>query len=180
MSSERAPGRASAWQRWRALPGSERRLVLELFFLLPAVAVAIRLFGIRRVCAFLLRPSAPPVAAPATGDDARTRTGEDARTRTRTGEDACPTRIAHLVDAAARRIPGRPACLTRSVTLCCLLRRRGLPATLRVGVRKSEGRLEAHAWVELDGVVVNDRDDVARQFPPFERLNLDTQSPETL
>jgi hypothetical protein len=33
-----------------------------------------------------------------------------------------------------------------------LLRRQGLPARLRMGALLRDGALDAHAWVELDGV----------------------------
>jgi hypothetical protein len=40
---------------------------------------------------------------------------------------------------------------------------------LRIGVRKSAGALEAHAWVEYQGLVLNDRDDVCQRFAAFAR-----------
>jgi hypothetical protein len=38
---------------------------------------------------------------------------------------------------------------------------------LRIGVRLNQGRLDAHAWVECEGVPVNDRPDVGAQFASF-------------
>ena len=37
-----------------------------------------------------------------------------------------------------------------------MLLRRGLSPTLRVGFRKREGEIQGHAWVELDGVPINE------------------------
>jgi hypothetical protein len=73
------------------------------------------------------------------------------------------------VEAAARRVPGRVSCLHKSLTLWWLLRRRGVGAELRVGVRKPGSRLEAHAWVERDGMVLNDDPDVRQRFSSFDR-----------
>ena len=48
--------------------------------------------------------------------------------------------------------------LAGMLLVCCalvvwgLLRRCALEGELTIGVRKAEGELEAHAWVELDGV----------------------------
>jgi len=59
-------------------------------------------------------------------------------------------RITHLVDALYRRLPFSPTCLTQSLVLYRLLRARGIPCQLRIGLRKSENGLEGHAWMELD------------------------------
>jgi hypothetical protein len=45
-----------------------------------------------------------------------------------------------------------------------LLERRGFNTQLKIGVRKSGGDLEAHAWVEYFGKVLNDSQDVACNF----------------
>ena len=55
-------------------------------------------------------------------------------------------------------------CLPKSLLLWYLLRWWGLQAEVRIGVSKAQGYFRSHAWVELDGVVVNDRNDVAQDF----------------
>ena len=48
------------------------------------------------------------------------------------------------------RVPGSPwrnTCLYRGVAECLVLRRYGVPAVLRIGVKSGEGDIEAHAWV---------------------------------
>lgn len=78
--------------------------------------------------------------------------------------------FAHWVNVAARRSPFRAACLTRSLLLEWLLRRRGVPGQLRIGVRLDGAALDAHAWVEVEGVPVNDKPDIAQHFAPFDDL----------
>lgn len=78
--------------------------------------------------------------------------------------------IGHLVNLASRCTPLPTNCLTRSLVLAWLLRRRGISFELRIGVRLSGGVLGAHAWVECEGVPVNDRDDIADDFSVFEQL----------
>lgn len=46
-------------------------------------------------------------------------------------------------------------CLQRSAATACLLRSFGIPAQLVIGVQQLPFR--SHAWVEVDGRVVNDR-----------------------
>lgn len=63
-------------------------------------------------------------------------------------------RIAWAVMVASRYVPAA-TCLTQALATQVLLGRRGYPACLRIGVEKGEGgQLQAHAWVESDGVVV--------------------------
>jgi hypothetical protein len=149
----------SAWRKWWDLPAADRFLALELLALLPAVAAAIRLFSLQRVRGFLARH---PVIDPAAG-------AADVQGAREAGR---------LVNAAAFRIPGRPNCLTRSVTLWWILRRRAIDTTLRIGVRTAAGRFEAHAWVELAGLVLNDASDIAQRFAPFEGTDLPALSRE--
>jgi transglutaminase superfamily protein len=66
-------------------------------------------------------------------------------------------RAARLVDVASRFYPFRPTCLKRSLVLLRILRARGLPAELRVGVRKVGDELHSHAWIECRGRILLDR-----------------------
>jgi hypothetical protein len=78
------------------------------------------------------------------------------------------TRLGALVNIAARHVPCPVTCLTRSLLLGWLLRRRGVATSLRIGVRLTHGVLDAHAWIEHAGIPVNDRKDVSEQFAPFD------------
>jgi hypothetical protein len=55
--------------------------------------------------------------------------------------------------AGKRLFPDRP-CLTQALVVKLLYSRRGLDATLRIGVRKIESDIAAHAWVESGGQIV--------------------------
>jgi hypothetical protein len=57
--------------------------------------------------------------------------------------------------------------LSRSTSVWWLLRRRGVPAELRIGVRKSHRELKAHAWVECQGMAVNDNARRVRGYAAF-------------
>ena len=167
MSDRRARA-LTGWRRWRDLPPRDRRLAAALVVILPAVAAGLHVLGFGRLCRLLSRLTLasrdrstgipnrglPSHAFPVS--PASTSAAETGRA------------LGRLVNAVAWRLPGRPACLTRSVTLWWLLRRRGIDSEIRIGVRRADGRLEAHAWVELEGVVLNDAQDVGERFAAFE------------
>ncbi len=78
-------------------------------------------------------------------------------------------RIVTAVDIAARNTWPSPKCLTRSLVLQRMLRGVGIPAEVRIGVARPDDGFEAHAWVEIDGRVINDAPDIAKRFSPLER-----------
>ena len=136
----------SAWTKGRKflrLPAAERRLLVRVLLLLPSVALALRLLGLRRCQGMLARLSPPSPAAGLSTEAA-----------------------ARLVGVAARHAPCRANCLQRSLVLWWALRRLGRPGQLRIGVRKHEGRLEAHAWVEQGGRTFDVTD--PHPYVPFE------------
>ena len=59
---------------------------------------------------------------------------------------------------AVRHQPGVVLCVPRARSLCGFVARRGFRAYVRVGVRRDlQGRLEAHAWAEVDGRAIAER-----------------------
>lgn len=66
-------------------------------------------------------------------------------------------RLARMTRAVAERWPLESRCLQRSLVLCWMLRRRGLGARMRIGVRRTGAGVTAHAWViDDDGAIIND------------------------
>jgi hypothetical protein len=78
-------------------------------------------------------------------------------------------RISRLVGLAVRHGVCRANCLQRSLALWWVLRRNGIYSELHIGTRKEVGLLNAHAWIEVESVVLNDSDDVSRRYEPFDR-----------
>jgi hypothetical protein len=132
--------------RFRALPATDRRTFLTAMVLLPLFRVALRLLGLQRLQARLHRT---PLA------------------RANPPDHDELTHIGTLVNRASNHVLGPDNCLTRSLYLWWLLRRKGVYCELRIGVRLADGRLIAHAWVERAGIPVNDRHDVGAAFDPF-------------
>ena len=92
------------------------------------------------------------------------------RWRVRPQGDAGPdaaVRIAVAVDRASTLYFKRAWCLQRSAAAVCLMRLRGLPAELVIGIHKLP--FYAHAWAEIEGSVVNDHPVVQRRYTVIER-----------
>ncbi len=76
--------------------------------------------------------------------------------------------IADTVNIASHVTMGSENCLVRSLVLRRALSRRGVQTELKIGVRTANGHLEAHAWLERNGIPVNDRDDIGERFAAFD------------
>lgn len=133
------------------LPNRDLWLVLRASIWLAAVDIGLRLFGFQRLLRYV--PTAP-----------------------RSGDGPLHAEVRRRVRRYSRRIENsahfhiaRSHCLHRSLVLHFWLRREGLPSELRIGVRKQDGELRAHAWVELQGMVVNDQRDAVAPFTPLQK-----------
>jgi hypothetical protein len=78
------------------------------------------------------------------------------------------TLTARMVRAAARHGIGNPSCLEESLVLAHLLRRQGIASQLRIGIKKNIPKFEAHAWVECDGMALNESEALHDHYAPFE------------
>jgi hypothetical protein len=74
-----------------------------------------------------------------------------------------------MVRAAVRYSLAQYTCLEESLALWYLLREQGIPARLRIGVRKEKEQFEAHAWVELRGEALNQLEELHRHYAAFEQ-----------
>ena len=73
-----------------------------------------------------------------------------------------------MVNAAARELWPMSTCLEGSLVLWQLLERCGIVSAVRLGARKVDGDLEAHAWVERNGEPLNDREFAHRHYAAFD------------
>ena len=128
-------------------------IVLCTLFEIPLVSLALRIVGFGRLYRFLLRFRSLH------------------RKETPPAQLALPQarRTSDLVMRATRGIwPFRVTCLRESLILWSSLLARGFQAELKLGVRRAGGSLHSHAWVECQGVPLNDSPDVSREFEPFD------------
>jgi Transglutaminase-like superfamily len=141
------------WERLRrfsALERPARWLFLRAAALLPLVSLSLRLRGFRKTQAFLqkfLSLSSHPADISASSSANLT---------------------VRMVRAAVRTSIGHPTCLDESLALWWLLGRQGIRSELKVGVRKEGEKFEAHAWVERDGMALNEPEARHQHYAAFD------------
>lgn len=140
-------------QRFSKLDREARGLFLRGVVLLPLIAGSVRVRGFRGAQAMLERFLR-----------AADRDSQPAENTTATNV----SRTARMVRAAARYGLVRPTCLEKSLALWWLLGRQGIASSVRIGTRKSAGRLEAHAWVEFEGRALNESAEPHKQYAVFD------------
>ena len=131
----------------RIVASSQAGLTAQVFLIFVVLDLALFLFGFPRVYRFVQSRS-------------RVQNAVGAPVRRRV---IC--RTVEAVRTATRYYYRRQRdCLPRALTACLLLWRSGVPATLRIGVKRFP--FGAHAWVECDGqMVLGDTRDDWRQEP---------------
>lgn len=138
----------SRLRKFFRLPRSERWLLVKAACLLGAIRVGLRLLPfqtLKRLLDSVSRPS----------------------TESRRTNQFSSDRIAWAVIAASRYVVRDRPCLTQALATQLLLKRRGYPASLRIGVARIGGKqLEAHAWVESgNGIVIVGGGELSRYTP---------------
>jgi hypothetical protein len=136
----------------RVLSRPERRLLSKSVLLLPFIHAALLLVGYSRLRRWMERQAPLKAIEPPLYEAAYIPRARD---------------IARIVSIAARHGIYRATCLRRSLLVWWFLRREGIRGEVCFGVRMRDGRLEAHAWVEYNGVVVNDSPAVRAQYQPL-------------
>lgn len=137
----------------RRMTWSQRGFVVEAALVVSMMGFVLRVAGFQRLRAVLERLVQGRAAS---ADVPMTQVLEHAR----------------LVNAASRHTLFTNTCLHRSLALWWLLRRRGIDCELRVGARKRDAALEAHAWVEHRGVIVSEDDTRQQDYVPLPRIAL--------
>ena len=144
-----------AWRSYRRLERGDRRRARETAAALLGTRIGLRVGGLRRWKELLVR-LAPLRTAGASAGLSGGPEMEVAR------------RVAAIQEAVSRHLPWQASCLEKSLVLWWQLGRDGIAAELRIGARKEAGRFEAHAWVELGNVVLNDSGETHMHFAPFD------------
>jgi prolyl oligopeptidase len=80
---------------------------------------------------------------------------------------ASTERIISDFEVACTWYPKHVRCLQRSAALTCLCRRHGIPAQMVIGTQKLP--FKAHAWVELKGLVLNDKQYTPNMYAVLDR-----------
>jgi hypothetical protein len=75
--------------------------------------------------------------------------------------------ISSAIDMACIWYWKETLCLQRSAATACLLKRYGVPAQMVIGAQQMP--FKAHAWVEVDGRVVNDKSYMQEMYAVLDR-----------
>ena len=84
-----------------------------------------------------------------------------------TNLDLCK-RVRAMVDRAQMYYPKKAMCFQHSAVVTCLLRRRGVPAEMVLAAQEFPPK--GHAWVEVEGHVVNDSPIVKKSHRVLKRV----------
>jgi hypothetical protein len=136
------------FQRFRALDAEAQKIFGRAVVLFPLVVLSLRLRGFKR-----------------------TKSSLQARlsrvSRSANAAERIPA-ICRMVKAAGHYGFVNPNCLEESLVLWYFLERENISAVLRIGVRKLQGKFEAHAWVENEGVALNHGEWTQPHYAAFE------------
>lgn len=147
-------------RRFKALEPRARGLFLRAAVLLPFISLSLRLRGFRATQSSLQKRLPSALAAISDQSSGPQASGTPA--------ESTAALTARMVRSAARRTWGRPACLEQSLALWWLLGRQGIASTVRIGTRKTGQKFEAHAWVECDGVALNEVEAPHEHYAAFD------------
>jgi hypothetical protein len=141
-------------RRFKNLPPGARGLFLRAALLLPLISLGLRTRGFRST-QLRLQKCLPKIVS---GTAISPPSAVDARVEL----------TARMVMSAAHRAFRKATCLEKSLALWGLLGRQGIASSVRIGARKFGERLEAHAWVECDGIALNEPEEMHRHYPAFD------------
>lgn len=135
------------FRTWRSLAPADRRAFWRAVLLVPTMHVVVRVVGFNRL------------------QQRVARVGPSSRESLPAAQAV--RRCAVSVSRVKQYSPLRGNCLSQSLALVWMLRREGVEPQLRLGVRIQDAKFDAHAWVEHEGRVLNDTQDVHTRFAPL-------------
>lgn len=147
------------WEKLKHLSSFQLGVLVSALFLLPAINLLLRVLGYVRLLRLIEKLTPIRQGQPMPADSM-----------------AQAKSVAHMVAIAANRGIYHGTCLRRSLLVLYFLRRLGVPGVIQFGVRLVDGTLEAHAWVEWQGVIINDEADVRERFSLLENGIPNTQA----
>jgi hypothetical protein len=135
-------------KKWRSLSTSQRRLLLFLAVFIPLINFKIRTSGLDRTLSWLKSKSL----------EKSNKYYSTAKSNESIDD------IISLVNIGSRYTCFQVTCLRRSVILWWLLYRKGYSATIQIGSMMCESEFHSHAWVMLNGEVLNDSPEVVSKY----------------
>jgi hypothetical protein len=137
-------------------PAADRRLLLLIAALVPFVEFSLKAFGFNRIFNLINRWTTRPPQAEINREEVN--------------------KYARLMFLSYRNSPLGGKCLARSLVLWGMLRRKGIETDLRFGMKKKDGKLLAHAWIEYRGEPLEQIGEYNQNYVPF----VEPISPKTM
>ena len=138
------------WRKLRQLSAPQWRCLLWAMCMLPVVDGVLRLRGF----AAAQRWAEVPLGTAGVGIDVCQQAAMWGR----------------MINIAAARGPYSTSCLRRSLVLLRYMRQRGVDGALKIGAPTAAAAcsvFEAHAWVEVDNLAINEAPDITSRFVAF-------------
>ena len=133
-----------------------RGIFLRATAVLPVIFISLKMRGFGATQESLLRSF--PIAAQTSQQDSIHVVADRKRTQL----------TYRMINAAVRHVWRASTCLEKSLALWWLLGRQGIACDVRIGARKQGGKFEAHAWLERDGVAINEPQQEHRHYAAFD------------
>ena len=143
----------------------DRRLYIKAVFMLIVVQIGLHGVGYARLVKWLENHTFTPFEH---------KNADQSKTKAEAYQRAL--HISQIVDLSARQGVYNANCLRRAITKWWLLRRENLNPVIRFGAKRPVNKLQAHAWVELDGQPVGEGLEVLASFPMFHSKPSDNES----
>lgn len=133
-------------RKFLRLSAGDRNFLITSFFLLAAIRLGLALIQFHQLLKFLNKISHTD--------------------KPHSIKQVSVEKIVWAVNTVTHYVPG-VKCLARALATQVLMRRYGYSGELRLGVAKAEtGKLEAHAWIEHQGLVImGNIPDLSRYMP---------------
>jgi hypothetical protein len=125
------------------MPWSERALAVEAIVMLAAARIFVLTARERELVSRIGGKAAAAAAGP-----------EEAGIPAGSRKESQGARIGAMLERAARYTWWRSMCLEKALAGRWMLRRRGIPSTMYVGMAKRGGAFIAHAWLVGEGRTV--------------------------
>lgn len=145
----------------RELSRDERRLLLQAVLLLPLIYYALLLVGYSRLVR--LMELWVPI---------KSINGSVSNHEVLERAQVC----ARIVAIATQYGPYKATWLRRSLLVWAVLRKEGIQGEICIGARTIARQLEAHTWVEYNGIVLNDSPEIHDQYPALREVPPPTSS----
>lgn len=155
----------SNFDKLRAISFPEFLVLFVSLLTLPVASVLLKLCGFRKTERLMARFSRLDIQRGVS----QTRVNRERVNKVRVNQ------VARMVSIAAVLVPYQARCLEQAMTVWWMLGVMGISSTIRLGVSKSGGSIEAHAWVLYKGEIVIGQMNDQKEFTPLLDINIERQ-----